>query len=64
MQLHDEIKEPCVLICVQIANDIDMLYMAEDMNLHWNQAHLWIFGPTMHGNLVTKDELDSHLPAV
>lgn len=60
MQLHDQVKVPEILVYVHESNDIGVVHIPEDIDLHRDHSELGVLGPTVDGNLVAKDKLDCH----
>lgn len=60
MQLHDQVKVTEILVHVHESDDVGVVYIPEDIDLHRDHAELGVLGPAVDGDLVPKDKLDCH----
>lgn len=60
MQLHDQVKVPEILVHVHESNDVGVVHIPEDIDLHRDHSELGVFGPAVDGDLVPKDKLDRY----
>jgi len=60
MQLHNQIEISRILIDVQKPNDVGMLNISQDIDLHGYNAHFGILSPPMDRDFVSKYKLDSN----
>lgn len=60
MQFHDQVKVAEILVHVHESNDVRVVHIPEDIDLHRDHTELGVLCPAVDGDLVPKDKLDCH----